>query len=299
MAAAAATVDVEKALRERFVAKQREVASSEREGTRFSIKKAEHYLNLTMNHVFMWTSSDAVRELVTNCLDGCVEATAEAQCDGGVEWEVCDSGASLLMAREVGLEPEEMVTEWRAVATLSRVELGEIHFARAAKDDKLCAFITNHFTCLHLLKIFGFGFSTKAGDPTQSGKFGDGLKSATVTLARSQSQRVHSDRFARCAMSLMTNGRVWTFDFDTSEEPAWLRARKTSKNAAGTNFKATEKRDTVIVLQWEDARVGMRDVFDPAQYLAFDKNVSKLDLGGGTPTRSTWPGCASARANPS
>lgn len=273
---------VARKLRDRFVKKKKEVGASER--TTFSIRRKTHNMSITTNHVFLWKTKDALRELVTNCIDGCVEMANEIGHGGEVMWTVHASevGAATYISTSPGMSSVLMTTEWRATAMLCGVVVGEIHFVRNSADtDFLYAFIANHFTCLHVLKIFGFGFSTKIGDSTQSGKFGDGLKSAAVTLVRPWYERRSGDRTTKARMTLQTNGRRWTFSFDTSEEPSWLCATKESKNVKGNSFTAKEKRDTVIALRWADSSVGLTDIFDEKMYMVFSPGAATLQLGQG------------------
>jgi hypothetical protein len=274
---------VERALKEHFLKKKKAVAASEQDSTAFSIRSKNHNLSITTNHVFLWKTKHAIRELVTNCIDGCVEMANEIGHGGEVVWKVHagDVGNVGNVAPAPGAKAIPMKTEWRATATLCDVVIAEIHFTRSTESQKLYAFVTNHFTCLHVLKIFGFGFSTKIGDATQSGKFGDGLKSATVALVRPRSERRWKDRNTRATMSLQTNGRRWKFTFDTRDKPAWLSATKESKKASGEVFNADEKRDTIIKLVFFDTSFELKDIFDENMYMVFSPGVETIPLGDG------------------
>ncbi len=276
---------VEIALKKRLVGKQKVVAASEKDTTAFSIRSKNHNMSITTNHVFLWKTKHAIRELVTNAIDGAVEMANEIGQAGKVVWKVHvdDVGDVSDVSTCLGSIPIPMATEWRATASLYDIEVAEIHFARSTAGKLLYVFITNHFTCLHVLKIFGFGFSTKVNDATQSGKFGDGLKSATVTLVRPWNDRRSGDRKTKARMALQTNGRLWSFSFDTREKPAWLRATKEATNWKGDRFTAIEKRDTVITLKWPDPEVHLSAIFDEKMYMEFipRAELDTLQLGGG------------------
>ncbi len=269
--------EVLRLLTKRFDEKLEVLEDEESDSKLFDIDLPSHNLMTADGAVTDWDYWQAVRELVTNWIDENTKAADEAIGNAdAVVFTVLTRSADEEHESDIILEPgfpaEKMLIEWHCTASVCGVETGELMFAREHESDHLHAFIRNRLTCLNVLKIYGYGYSTKVGDSTQSGRFGDGLKSATATLNRAHVRGAPS----ASSMTLTTKGRKWTFTFerDSQGEHSWLLATKKEESEAGKAFNCGE---TLVTVTWRDQR-DLEEVFNPDRYLVFAKVVDDLKL---------------------
>jgi len=124
-----------------------------------------------------------------------------------------------------------------------------------------------------------FGYTTKRGDVTQCGQFGDGLKSAAVALVR-QRMRKASDA-AAASFLFVSNGRVWRFGF-FSDGRLHLKKETTMGSGKKLSLTSEQTRTTVAVLMWPN-ETRLSQVFDPSAFLTFNapakENIVLLSRG--------------------
>jgi len=234
--------------------------------------------NVMDKYVARWTAKDGVRELVTNTIDGCKSLSRDV-IGADVVWTVHTDKTKYHGVIDPTHSEVYATMKWQAVASVGEVEVGSIRFSRGRTSGRLYATFTNHHTCLCVPRIMTFGYTTKRGDVTQCGQFGDGLKSAAVALVR-QRMRKASDA-AAASFLFVSNGRVWRFGF-FSDGRLHLKKETTMGSGKKLSLTSEQTRTTVAVLMWPN-ETRLSQVFDPSAFLTFNapakENIVLLSRG--------------------
>lgn len=257
---------MEQTLRARFDTKKDALEEEQKDTTIFNWECDQWNLMLSRGAADHWKVIHATREMVTNWYD---EAVKCADSFGAVVYKVSQNDANgVELALTPGGAPTRTFPLWSCTATLCGVEIGSIHFV-FDDDDNLHGIWRNRFTCFHALKAYSNGFTTKKGDDTQSGRFGDGIISSTAVFNRT------------AHMWMITGGCMFGFKFVDQGTDSWLIMEKEKAPTKSGCLATADSKDTVFHVKWPAREVGggLSDVFIPQNFLYFSEvPLNKLDL---------------------